>query len=324
MKMARLTGECQAVTEDADHDDPGLHQPVLLNEVIELLAPGPGMVFADGTVGSAGHYSAVADRMRPAGILIGLDRDETALRRAKARMKGVDLDGLQIHLIHASFTELRRVVGALGLESVDRVLLDLGTSSDQLANPERGFSFMHDGPLDMRQDRRQALTAAEVVNSYAPERLLAILREYGEERHAQRIVQAIVARRKLNPIEGTLELAELIASAVPGPRGRIHPATRTFQALRIEVGGEVDQLQEVLPQAAELLSLEGRLGVITFHGLEERIVKTALRPYGRHGGRTDWQVVKLGDVVRPSLEEQQRNPRSRSAKLRVYRKVKLG
>ncbi len=325
MKMATpVTGEMWVADEGADHADPYLHQPVLLNEVIEHLAPGPGIVFADGTVGSAGHFSAVISRMRPAGIAIGLDRDEPALRRAEARIADMDRGCVQVHLIHASFAELRRVVDALGLESVDRVLLDLGVSSDQLVDPERGFSFMHDGPLDMRQDRRQALTAAEVVNTYPSEQLLEILREYGEERHAWRIVQAIVGRRKQAPIERTLELAQLIAATVPGPRGKTHPATRTFQALRIEVGGELQELRSVLPQAAELLSLEGRLAVITFHSLEERVVKDALRPYGRHGGRTDWQLVRLGGPVVPAQTEMRGNPRARSAKLRVYRKQHVG
>lgn len=319
-----VTGEMWVADEGADLIDPFLHQPVLLNEVIGLLAPGQGMVYADGTVGSAGHFSAVASRMRPAGIAIGLDRDEPALRRAEARLRGLDLGGVVVHLVHASFAELERVIGALGLEMVDRVLLDLGVSFDQLADPERGFSFTHDGPLDMRQDRRQELTAAEVVNEYPPERLLAILREYGEERHARRIVEAIVERRKTHPIEGTLELAQIVTNAVPGPRSRIHPATRTFQALRIEVGGEVAELQAVLPQVAKLLSLEGRLAVITFHSLEERVVKEALRPYGRHGGRTDWQIVRVGGVVQASEAERRSNPRSRSAKLRVYRKQPVG
>lgn len=236
----------------------------------------------------------------------------------------MDLGCMQVHLIHASFGELRRVVDALRLETVDRILLDLGVSLNQLVDPERGFSFLSDGPLDMRQDLSQELTAAEVVNTYPPGRLLEILREYGEERQARRIVQAIVERRKLAPIERTLELAQLVADTVPGPRGRTHPATRTFQALRIEVGDELQQLRSVLPQAAELLSVEGRLAVITFHSLEERVLKEALRPYGRHGGRTDWQLVMVGGPVLPSQTEVRSNPRSRSAKLRVYSKQRLG
>jgi 16S rRNA (cytosine1402-N4)-methyltransferase len=281
------------------------------------------MVYVDGTVGSAGHFSAVASRMRPAGIAVGIDRDESALRRAEARIRDVDLGNVVVHLVHAPFSELERVACELGIEGVDCLLFDLGMSLDQLSDPERGFSFMHDGPLDMRQDTRQALCAAEVVNGYAPRRLEEVLREYGEERFARRIVQAIVARRKRAPVERTLELAELVANAVPGPRGRIHPATRTFQALRIEVGGEADELMRMLPQAAELLRPQGRLALITFHGLEERLVKQGLRPYGRHAGRKDWRLERLGGLVRPALEEQRRNPRSRAAKLRVYRKAVL-
>jgi 16S rRNA (cytosine1402-N4)-methyltransferase len=202
--------------------------------------------------------------------------------------------------------------------------MDLGLSSDQLDDPKRGFSFLRDGPLDMRQDLAQELTAEDVVNDYPAADLVSILRDYGDERHAQRIVHAIVEARRAAPIIGTRQLAELIARAVPGGRGRIHPATRTFQALRIEVGGEVDQVLDGIAAAAKMLSIGGRLAVITFHGLEERLVKQAVREYSRHGEATEtkeWILVRASGVTKPDQDELRSNPRSRSAKLRVFEKV---
>lgn len=296
------------------------HRPVLLQQVIESLALDPGLVFIDGTMGSAGHYSAVAGRLVPGGIAIGIDRDQSAIERARAVLEGMEFDGVELHLVHGEIAELERVLHKVGMQHADRVLFDLGLSSDQLDDPGRGFSFLREGPLDMRQDRRQTLTAEDVVNDYPEEALEHILREYGEERFSRRIAAAIVARRRGGRITGTLELATLIEQAMPGRRGKSHPATRSFRAIRMEVGGEVRQIEEGIRQAVELLSHSGRLAVITFHSLEERIVKRTLRPYGRHGGRTDWQVNMLGKVIEPDEEEVQGNPRSRSAKLRVYEK----
>lgn len=296
------------------------HKPVLLQQVIESLALEPGLVFIDGTMGSAGHYSAVAGRLAPGGIAIGIDRDQSAIERAQSRLDKLQLTGVRMQLVHGEIAELERVAHECGLERIDRVLLDLGLSSDQLDDPGRGFSFLKDGPLDMRMDRGQALTADEVVNDYPGEELERILREYGEERHSRRIAQAIVEHRRAGRISGTQELASVIEEAMPGRRGKSHPATRSFQAIRMEVGGEVRQIEEGIRQAVELLSHTGRLAVITFHSLEERIVKRTLRPYGRHGERRDWQVNMLGRVVEPDEEEVRGNPRSRSAKLRVYEK----
>jgi len=301
---------------------PGHHEPVLLQEVIEALAPGPGMVFVDGTVGSAGHLSAVLSRISPGGIAVGIDRDEQSLRQAGVTVACTGVQGVVVHLVHTAFTELERVVERVGLKGADMILLDLGLSSDQLDDPERGFSFMHDGPLDMRADRRGALTAADVVNGYSPEELHRVLRDYGEERHARRIVEAIIQRRKRGRIAGTLEFAGVVAQAVPGRRGRIHPATRTFQALRIEVNGEMGQLRAVLPQAARVLRPGGRLAVIAYHGLEERVVKEGLKPY-THGRTGAWRLSRVGGVVRPTDAERRRNPRSRSAKLRMFMKVEI-
>jgi 16S rRNA (cytosine1402-N4)-methyltransferase len=294
------------------------HTPVLLQQVIGSLALEPGLVFIDGTLGSAGHYSAVASRLVPDGIAIGIDRDQSAIDRARARLDELQLTGVDLRLVHAEFGELERVVHEMGIEYADRVLLDLGLSSDQLDDPERGFSFLRDGPLDMRQDRRQPLTAETVVNDYPEGELERILREYGEERHSYRIARAIVAKRSGGRIERTEELAALVEEAIPGRRGKSHPATRSFQAIRMEVGGEIRQLENGIRQAVELLRPGGRLVLITFHSLEDRIVKQTIRPYGRHGGRRDWQVNLLGRVIEPEMEEVQGNPRSRSAKLRVY------
>lgn len=281
------------------------------------------MVYLDLTLGSAGHYGAVAPRLVPDGIAIGIDRDEQALLRAQAAIERLKLKGVACHLVQATFSAVRRVVARFELTEVDLALLDCGVSSEQLDDPERGFSFLRDGPLDMRQDRRQALTAAQVVNEYPAAALERILREYGEERHASRLADAICSARSERAITTTSQLAAIVAAVVPWRGGKSHPATRTFQALRIEVGDEVGQLRAVLPELAELLSDGGRLGVITFHSLEDRVVKESLRPFSRHGERTDWQVNQLGRVIKPSRGEIQSNPRARSAKLRVFQKRKL-
>ena len=297
------------------------HLPVLCQQVVACLALGPGLVYVDCTLGSAGHFSAVASAISPGGIAVGIDRDERALDRARAKLTELDATGVVVHLVHADYRELRRVIARFGLEGVDRVLFDLGVSSDQIDDPERGFSFLRDGPLDMRLDTSSALTAAVVVNEYSPHALERVISEYGEERYAKRIAAAIVARRKLCPFSSTLDLAEVVTRALPGGRGKSHPATRTFQALRIEVGDELGSLALGMTAAAELLSVTGRIAVITFHSLEDRIVKQALRPYSRHAGRSDWYVVRLGNVIEADPAEVKANPRSRSAKLRVYQKL---
>lgn len=280
------------------------------------------MVYVDGTVGSGGHFGAVVPRLAPGGIAIGIDRDESALLRTRAAIERLKLKGVAWHLVHATFGELRRVVAGFGLFEVDLALLDCGVSSEQLEDPERGFSFLRDGPLDMRQDRSQILTAAQVVNEYPAADLQRILREYGEERYASELAGAICSARRERAITTTSQLAGIVAGVVR-KRGKSHPATRTFQALRIEVGGEIGQLRAVMPDIAGLLSDGGRLGVITFHSLEDRVVKASLRPFSRHGGRTDWQLNQRGKVIQPSQAEVQSNPRARSAKLRVYQKKML-
>ncbi len=289
---------------------------------MEALALGPGLVCCDLTLGGGGHLGEMARRIEPGGVIVAVDRDLDAIARAKKQMLAVSRR-VEIRLVHGSFGHLKSIMARQGLTCADRSLLDLGVSSDQIDDPGRGFSFLHDGPLDARQDRSQELTAAIVVNTYPADELERILREYGEERYAKRIAQAIVERRREQPFSNTLELAEVITATVPGSRGRVHPATRTFQAIRMEVGDEVGELTRCLPQAAELLSDGGRMAIITFHSVEDRVVKQALRPYGRHAGRTDWQLVRRGRVMRPSAEEVRGNPRSRSAKLRVFEKVRV-
>ena len=301
------------------------HKPVLLQQVIEALALDRGLVFVDSTVGSAGHFSAVVRRIMPGGSAIGIDRDESALERARIRLETEGLAGPDIHLVHASFAELERVLVGKGFEVMDRLLLDLGLSSDQIDDPGRGFSFRLDGPLDMRQDRRSELTAAVVVNTYSQAELERVISEYGEERFARRIAAAIVERRRQQAIDSTLTLSEIVASVMPRGGGKTHPATRTFQALRIEVGGELRQLEEGLPQAVRRLSSDGLMAIISFHSLEDKVIKRVLRPYGRHekeeGRARGWMVVQRGAVVYPEHSEVRENPRARTARLRVFQKM---
>jgi len=282
------------------------------------------MTFVDGTVGSGSYFSVVLARITPGGIAIGIDRDQQAIARTQSRIERAVKGDVEWHLVHAAFSELTRVVSRFGISEIDRICFDLGLSSEQLDDPERGFSFRFDGPLDMRQDRSCRTSARDVVNDYPVAELERLLREYGEERHSARIAKAIAERRSRSPIETTGELARIVAEAVPGRRGRTHPATRTFQALRIEVGGELEELRSVLGQAPPLLSMGGRLAVVTYHSLEDRVLKDALRPFGRHGTRTDWRLIRRGGVVRPDAAEVRENPRARSAKLRVFEKLEVG
>lgn len=301
------------------------HEAVLLHEVIEQLDLRPGQVCADLTVGGGGHLCAAAAAVAPGGTVLGLDRDALALGRARARLAALDLPGVELRLVHAAFGELERVAGEANISGIDRILMDLGFSSDQLDDARRGFSFLRDGPLDMRMDPRQELTAADVVNGYPEADLAGVIYDYGEERNARRIAAAIAEARRREPLERTLQLAAVIAAALPGPgRGRVHPATRTFQALRIEVNDELGQLRDGLAAAVKLLNPSGRLAVISFHSLEDREIKDVLRGFSRHGERTDWYIRRIGEVVRASREEISQNPRSRSARLRVFEKVMAG
>lgn len=282
----------------------------------------------DGTVGAGGHAAGWLQGSAPDGELLGLDRDPHALEVAASRLRPF---GARAHLRQGSFAELKLHAGAVGWEQVRAVLLDLGISSMQLSDAGRGFSFRQDGPLDMRLDPGQELTAEELVNAWSEGELADIIWRYGEEPQARRVASAILRAR---PIRGTQQLAETVGRAIGGRRRRIHPATRTFQALRIAVNDELQALRAALPQAVELLQAGGRLAVISFHSLEDRIVKRFLREQG--GGCTcppeqpfctcDRQA-RLRELsrkpLRPDEEEVRANPRARSARLRVAMRLEL-
>ncbi len=301
--------------------------PVLLSAVLEGLRPRSGMSFIDATLGAGGHAAALLEASAPDGRLLGFDRDAAALEVARRRLARF---GDRVRVVHASYAQIGRLAPAHGFEAVDGILFDLGLSSLQLDDPARGFSFRFDAPLDMRFDPRHGITAAELVNELPEERLAALLREYGEERHARRIARAIVAAR---PVRTTGRLAEVVARAVPRARHeRIHPATRTFQALRIAVNEELEALERALPQAVELLRPGGRLAVISFHSLEDRIVKRFMRREAQDCLCPPEQLVctcehvaRLRVITRKPImateEEIAANPRARSARLRLAERV---
>ncbi len=299
-------------------------------EVLQYLAPRSGGVYLDGTLGGAGHARLVLEAAAES-RLIGLDRDPAAL--AKAQEVLAPFDG-RASLHHCTFAEATEVLAELGVGGLDGMLLDLGVSSHQLDTAERGFSFQQEAPLDMRMDTTRGITAAEVVNTAPVEELELIFKDYGEERFARRIARRIETVRVEREIETTLELAELVKSAVPRPRGpqRIHPATRVFQALRIHVNGELDQVREGVAAAIDLLNPGGRLVVISFHSLEDRIVKHLFRDEAKgcicpprfpicQCGREPRLKLLTRKWVRASDEELSANPRSRSAVLRAAERI---
>jgi 16S rRNA (cytosine1402-N4)-methyltransferase len=278
-------------------------------EVLEQMAPRPGAVLVDGTVGMGGHAEILLEVMGPAGMLLGIDRDGEALGLAGQRLARF---GAQVRLVRAGFGQLAAILQQEGLVSVDGVLLDLGVSSLQLDAPRRGFSFLAEGPLDMRMDDRLPRSAADLLRDLSAEDLADIFYRFGEERQARRIAARVVERRKQQALTTTRELAELVAAAIPRRFHplRIHVATRVFQALRIAVNGELAELARLLADAPALLAPGGKLCVLTFHSLEDRMVKQAL------AGNPAWEVVTKKPVV-ATIEEVASNPRARSAKLRV-------
>ncbi len=306
------------------------HQPVLLTEVLDALAPKPGAALIDGTVGAGGHAAAWLDAAAPDGCLLGFDRDAEAVERARNRLAEY---GDRVTLVHGSYAEMGRRAPALGFAAVDAILLDLGFSSIQIDDPERGFAFRHDGPLDMRYDRRQSASAADLVNRLPESELADLIYRYGEERHSRRIARMIVQAR---PIESTSRLAEIVAGAVPRSKDRrgssIHPATRTFQALRIAVNDELTELEEVLPQTLDLLKPGGRLAVISFHSLEDRIVKQFMRheaqdcicppeqPFCTCDHKAALRLLSRKPIMAGEAEIDE-NPRARSARLRVAERI---
>lgn len=308
------------------------HQPVLLEECLEALAIRPDGVYVDGTLGRAGHSIEILRRLTT-GRLIGIDRDMTAIEAARERLREF---GDRFTPVHANFSRLEEILRQAGVDKADGMLFDLGVSSPQLDQPERGFSYMHDAPLDMRMDQDAALTAREVVNQWSYEELRRILFEYGEERYAPQIARAVVRRREERPIETTLELAEIIRSAMPPQalREKQHPAKRSFQAIRIAVNGELDELPPMLEAAVQCLAPGGRLAVITFHSLEDRIVKQTMRQLAT-GCTCPPQFPVCVCGKKPKLEllsrkpitagpaELTRNPRARSAKLRTARRTEF-
>lgn len=322
--MTRKPGP-RLASDPSDQAEPA-HIPVLFQVILSALAPQPGGRFIDATVGAGGHAAGLLAATAPDGRLLGLDRDPAALAVARQRLS---VYGERASLVLGTFADLAAIAQAQGFVAVDGVLFDLGLSSLHLADPSRGFSFQAEGPLDMRFDPTQDLTAADLVNNLSMNDLAELLYQYGEERESRRIARAIVHAR---PLRTTRQLAEVVARAVGGRRGRIHPATRTFQALRIAVNDELRQLEAALPQAVALLRPGGRLAVITFHSLEDRIVKDFLRRESRDcicppglpvcvcGHRANLRLITRKPIT-PSAEEVQANPRSRSAKLRVAEKV---
>jgi 16S rRNA (cytosine1402-N4)-methyltransferase len=284
------------------------HVAVLPREVVELLAPEPGQVLVDATVGAGGHARLLAERLGPGGRLIALDQDADMLERARPR-----LAGLPVTLVHANFDRLPRALRELGVETVDGILADLGVSSDQLDDAQRGLSFQQAGPLDMRLDARQGETAADLLRRLSERDLADLIWAYGEERFSRRIARKVVETRKRAPLETTEQLAALVRSCVPRPRGKRHsidPATRVFQALRIAVNDELGALDRLLAALPRCLRAGGRAALISFHSLEDRRVKQTFR------NREVWQELTR-KPLQAGEEEVRQNPRARSAKLRA-------
>ncbi len=282
-----------------------VHRPVLLDEVVAGLAPKPGQILVDGTVGAGGHARALAERVGPEGRVIGLDRDPEMLALAEVATRG-----LPVSLFRGTYSDLDQFLDALELDGVDGVLLDLGLSSDQLAWTHRGFSFATDGPLDMRFDPKSHDDAAELINTLSADELADLFFEYGEERHSRRVARRIVEARRVEPIKTTQRLAEIVRKSIPGKWGPIDPATRVFQALRIATNRELEHLDLFLANVGDWLNDGGRVGIISFHSLEDRRVKHAFRD------DPDLQVITRKPVM-ASAEEIRTNSRARSAKLRV-------
>lgn len=307
------------------------HKSVLLQECIDALNIRPDGIYLDGTLGGAGHSSQIARRLTEGGRLIGVDRDRTALAAAKERLAPY---ADRVTLVHSNFAEIDAILDSLGIPAVDGMLFDLGVSSPQLDDASRGFSYMADAPLDMRMDKDDALTAGEVVNTWPQGELRRILYDYGEERYAPQIAAAICRAREKAPIETTLELVDIIRSAMPAQalREKQHPAKRSFQAIRIAVNDELGAVSRMMQAAVGRLNPGGRLAVITFHSLEDRIVKSEMQQAARGctcppefpvcvcGKKPLVKLVTRKPIVSGPAELEE-NPRARSAKLRVAEKL---
>ncbi len=306
-----------------------IHQPVMLGEVLEALALPPNGRVVDGTLGSGGHAQAMLERLGPGGRLLALDRDTDALARGRARL---ECFGDRACLVHGNLADVAALARAAGFDGVQGVLFDLGVSSDQLDTPGRGFSFQQDGPLDMRMDRTRGPDAAEWVATAAVPEMIRVFRELGEEPMASAVARAIDRERAREPILTTLRFAEIVSRAKGGRRGRTHPATQVFQAVRMAVNRELESVAAGLAGALDLLAPGGRLAVITFHSLEDRLVKHFFaahegREVSLQQGGSEWQgdLPRVRRVTRKPVtasdEELAANPRARSAKLRIVEKT---
>ena len=306
------------------------HISVLLNECIEGLNIKEDGIYVDGTLGGAGHSSEIIKNLCERGRLIGIDQDKDALKAAKEKLKEYN----NVTFVHSNFYNIENILHDLNIAGVDGILMDLGVSSYQLDNGERGFSYMQDAPLDMRMNRENSLSAYEVINSYSEEDLFRIIKDYGEEKFAKRIANFIINKRKEKNIESTLELVDVIKAAIPAKARREgpHPAKRTFQAIRIEVNKELEIIEKTIRDGVERLNVGGRMAIITFHSLEDRIVKTVYKNLANPCTCPSSfpvcvcnkkPIVKIitRKPIEASKEELDYNPRSRSAKLRIIEKI---
>ena len=310
------------------------HRSVLLQETVENLITDRDGIYVDGTLGGGGHSLEILKHLTAKGRLIGIDRDEEAIEAATKRLEAYEE---QVAIVHANYGDMAEVLRNRGIEKVSGIVLDLGVSSHQLDDADRGFSYMQDAPLDMRMDRTEKGTAADIVNGYSKEELARVIREYGEDRFANRIADNIVKVRSGKPISTTGELVEIIRSSIPLKVQKTggHPAKRTFQAIRIELNGELTTLENSLDQMIDMLDDGGRLAVITFHSLEDRIVKETFRrnenpctcppsfPVCVCGKKPKGRVILRKGVV-PSEEEMRENSRAKSARLRIFERVIAG
>ncbi len=309
------------------------HVSVLLHETVDSLNVKPDGIYVDGTLGRAGHAKYLISKLTT-GHLYAFDKDEQALKESRINLEG-SLD--KVTMIHADFSSMQEELKKLGVEKVDGIMMDLGVSSPQFDDSERGFSYRFDARLDMRMNQEQELDAEKVVNTYSEKELVRILREYGEERYASSIAKAIVKKRSIKPIHTTFELVDVIKSALPAKelRKKGHPAKQTFQAIRIEVNGELTALQNGLEEALDLLDVNGRCAIITFHSLEDRIVKNIFRDYSsapfveprlplkaEQMEQASFQLINRKPIL-ATQEELNENNRSHSAKLRVIERIKV-
>jgi 16S rRNA (cytosine1402-N4)-methyltransferase len=306
------------------------HVSIMLEDCIKGLNIIPEGIYLDGTMGGAGHSSEIVKHLSETGTLIGVDQDQNALRASKDRLKEYD----NVIFVHNNFSNIKDILKELKIEKIDGILLDLGVSSHQLDVPERGFSYMQDAPLDMRMNMDSEFSAMDVVNEYTKEELIRVIRDYGEEKWASRVAEFIVKERSLKPISTTYELVEIIKAAIPAAARREgpHPAKRTFQAIRIEVNKEIEILERAVNDCLDVLEEGGRLCIITFHSLEDRIVKNVYKkrenpctcppsfPICNCNQKSDVRVITRKPIV-PNEEELEINPRSRSAKLRIAEKI---